>query len=299
MRHKSKKTCANKGNIKKDKVHRFAFRYSYMKYQPILLALLLCSCASNNNKTEDTQRTDTFASVVPIDTPSLVDESNIQIDDADTIVRSGYILYFQPAEQKKFAPYYPDQAARDTLIKDMGNYHDRAIAIEHYYRDKYNDVFTSNDSLLIIKLFDGREVIFPQWDDHAQEGYNFDRYFSKIGYVLLHVQYYEGDAWTLVNRKNGHKTWLGGLPYFSPDMRSFLTASADLEAHYNFNGMEYYKLGIDTPILQFLLPITNWGPSSLQWIGSNKVLVEMEDWEAIPDSVIYNHRYGTMTIQEK
>jgi len=262
-----------------------------------LLASFLCACGNDTAQTQDKPITDTIAEIayeVPEDNPLPYD-----MDATDTIMVNGYLLYFAPSEKITFPDYYPEQAARDSIDTAYDNSHDQAIAIEEYLKNIYGRIFTANDSILTITLANHKRISLSKMCENPdEEAYNFDHYFPETDYVLLHVQYYEGDAYTLVNRKNGFKRLIYGRPYFSPDKTAFITTSIDLETGYNYNGIEYYLLQGDTITKQFELAMSRCGPLQVKWVADNTIAIEKECWVNEGDTAVsFKAEYGLMTIK--
>ena len=94
----------------------------------------------------------------------------------------------------------------------------------------------------------------------------FVSYLPDIGYFLVKADLYEGRAFLLVNDKTGDKTWLKGPPVVSPDNRRFVTASMDLEAGYNPNEIQVWRLEPSGPELEYSANFgEQWGPSDPSW----------------------------------
>jgi hypothetical protein len=81
----------------------------------------------------------------------------------------------------------------------------------------------------------------------------------------------------MVNRKNGFKKYISGLPYIYKD--KILTINTDLEAGYSFNGIELYTLTNDTLKKEFSKE-TTWEPTDIHWINDNQFLVKREHFYA-------------------
>lgn len=79
----------------------------------------------------------------------------------------------------------------------------------------------------------------------------------------------------LVNRQNGHKNHISGLPYISKDNKKIITINKDLIAGYSFNGIELYTILADSLKEEFYIE-TKWGPQDLKWINENEFLLKRE-----------------------
>jgi hypothetical protein len=153
---------------------------------------------------------------------------------------------------------------------------------------------------LVLKLGNGKISNFAKWDSENDEGYTFEHYFDKIDYYLLRVQWGEGNCWMLVNRKNGFKKYIGGLPYISLDNKQILTTNMDLEAGYSFNGFELYSILADSLKTEFS-KTTVFGPTDVKWINENEFLLKREHFHV--DTLTGNQDnivdYKKVTIEKK
>lgn len=96
--------------------------------------------------------------------------------------------------------------------------------------------------------------------------YFFESHLADIGYFLVKADLHEGRAFLLVNDKTGDKTWLKGPPVVSPDNKRFVTASMDLEAGYNPNEIQVWRLEPSGADLEYSANFgEQWGPSDPFW----------------------------------
>lgn len=210
--------------------------------------------------------------------PEIADKS-ITVKETDTISLKGYILHFSPSQKTTFPSIFDDFKERQRVSKGM-DYYDGVQAVEKMLLAKWAGLCSVKDSMLVLKLDNGKTVSLPQWDKEKEMGHNLEHFFPRQNYYLVHVPFTEGNTWLLVNKKNGFKKYICGLPYFSPDGQSAITASYDLEAGYNFNGMEYLKVQGDSLAEEWRLEIgNNWGPLEIKWSGNSTVLVKRRTFE--------------------
>lgn len=237
-----------------------------IQFIAILTLLILVSCGQLSDKNSLFEQTNSQ------NNKEQVSEKE-NISDNDSIVTDNYVISFQDAEPFARADIYGDLDYRIKLTDSIGNWHNRAKKIQDYLQTKFSDYFTTTDSTLILILANGQYLTFPNWDKNKDEGYNFEHYLKDIDYYLLRVQWEEGNCWLMVNRKNGFKKYLNGLPYIYKDQ--FLTINTDLEAGYSFNGIDLYTLANDTLKVEFSKE-TTWGPTDIKWINENQFLVKRE-----------------------
>lgn len=205
----------------------------------------------------------------------------------DTLIADKYQLTFDYSDSFPPTDIYGDLNYRINLTDTIGNWHDRAVIIQSYLADKFLDYFYTTDSTLVLKLADGKESVFAKWDNEFDEGYTFEHYFDKIDYFLLRVQWGEGNCWMLVNRKNGFKKYISGIPYISLDKKQILTINEDLEAGYSFNGIELYSIIADSIKTEFRKE-TVFGPTAVKWISENQFLLRREYFYV--DTLTGNHK---------
>lgn len=274
-----------------------------MKYSFYILIILIFSCSCDDNSNESNgatinSETSQNDSMLIEKSPAKYVETSIDIAETDTIKRGECTIYFEPINITNLPDYYPDQEERDKITSKLDNSHKQAMAIENYLAPKFKNIFEATDSTLTLFLLNGQKLELSKEDATIGEGawYNFINYFPDTEYVLLHVQYGEGNDYMLINRKDGYRKVIRGLPYFSPDKKAILTANVDLDAQYSFNGIEYYKIQSDTLIKVFDLDIAKWGPTKIKWASNQSAEVERYTWRMEENKMIEHISYSKMTI---
>jgi hypothetical protein len=206
----------------------------------------------------------------------------IAIQAGDTLYARGYQLVFADAGATGFTPYYPDQKIRDSLSEKTQNYYSAGLLVEGYLKTLNPPYFSATDTSITLLLADGRLLELARWERNTDEGedtsYAVEHYFPETGFFLLRAQFSEGNCWLLVHRQSGRKTYISGLPHFSPDGSKMITRNLDLEAGYSFNGLGYYTLLQDSLALTWELEINNWGPSNIRWLSDTSLLIEKSYW---------------------
>jgi hypothetical protein len=233
----------------------------------VLVFILLVSCGQSNNKLTNSE-------------PTLML--------LDTLIADNYVLKFQNSNSFPLTDIYGDLAFRNNLTDTIDNAHKKAEKIQSYLATKFQDYFYTTDTTLVLKLAEGKNLSFLKWDIEKDEGYNFEHYFDKIDYYLLRVQWAEGNCWMLVNRKNGFKIYIRGLPFISPDNKQIITANTDLEAGYSFNGLELYSINADSLKAEFT-KTTVFGPTAVKWISELDFLLRRQNIQL--DTITGNQDY--------
>jgi len=200
------------------------------------------------------------------------DSVNMKID---TLVANNYLLTFEKTDSFKRSDIFGDFDFRLKLTKNIDNSFEEAVIVQKYLSKKFSDYFYTTDTTLVLKLSTGNITSFPFCNEKNEIGYYFENYFKNIDYYLLEVMWDEGYCWMLVNRKNGYKKEIKGLPYISLDNKKIIAINSDLEAGYSFNGIELYSIMSDSLKLEFSRE-TTWGPTDLKWLSENQILLKRE-----------------------
>ncbi len=235
-----------------------------------ILTIMLCAACGQNNRNAAKKSTN-----LQLNTLS---ETNL-----DTLMANNYLLTFEDTDSFEKTDIYGDLDYRTKLTDTIENFFNKAQTIQTYLTKQFGDYFYVTDTMLVLKLSDGNTINFDRyveekdWDNDGLETYIFEHYFKNIDYYLLMVQYYEGNDWMLVNRKNGFKKKIHGLPYISRDNKKIIVVNSDIDAGYNFNGIELYTVLADSLQTEFHRE-TKWGPIDVKWIDENEFLLKREYW---------------------
>lgn len=81
---------------------------------------------------------------------------------------------------------------------------------------------------------------------------------------LVEVTLDEQAGFYLVNRY-GTAAFLAGRPIVAPDSQRFAVSALDLEAGYQENVVEVWRVERDSPTLELAISSEQWGPSDLVW----------------------------------
>jgi len=107
----------------------------------------------------------------------------------------------------------------------------------------YGDLVERDGRKLTLKLKNGDVCVLKDMntdiDSDSHTAYNFEDYFKKPGYYLVHVQYWEGDEYRMVNEANGRGFDIPAAPNISPGNKRLAAVSAS--DAYNFNGIEVWR----------------------------------------------------------
>lgn len=114
-------------------------------------------------------------------------------------------------------------------------------------------------------------------DDSSDNATTFVKYLyfgrnQSLGQLELYAGLYEGSLYVLLDTETGDTTYTIGPPVISPDKSKFICANSDMEAGYDFNGLEVYS-NTHPPKLLCRRELTDWGPQEIKWVSEKEMLV--------------------------
>jgi hypothetical protein len=129
---------------------------------------------------------------------------------------------------------------------------------------------------LILSLDNGKTKILKDinWGSDSDIAYTYQHFFSNINSHLVRIQYYEGEAYLLVNKANGEEVYTIGETYISPNKQKVLAICEDLEAGYTINGLEMIEIKEGKFKKKFIIQGGNWAPVALKWIDDTSVVIK-------------------------
>jgi hypothetical protein len=166
----------------------------------------------------------------------------------------------------------PDLAAE--LCDTIDNALQCGRAIEaHQLPGAPTGVHRTGDSL-VLPLLDGGVATFVD-DARPSSGeanyHTYRTYYAAIGYYLLAHYMYEGGQYVLVNRRNGQRQAVFGVPVLSPDNQRLAVANADLDAQYTPNVLQVWRVEPDGLRLEWQVRPDDWGAENAYWLGPDTV----------------------------
>lgn len=163
----------------------------------------------------------------------------------------------------------------DKLCNGIGNSYECAKIIEQHQIPKYSGMVKRVDKKLIFQLDNDKELALEDKDKESQGSwFSFRDYLKEINSYIVHVQYYEGGAFCLINKKTGDKVDIPGLIEISPDKKRFVSYNIDLIAEYEKNGFTIYTLTNGTYKQEYDIELMEWGPSKVKWIDNSTIEIE-------------------------
>lgn len=138
---------------------------------------------------------------------------------------------------------------------------------------------TRQEQELRIELSNAKCVVLhdhEQQDDPTQVvQYSYRDHLSSIGYHVIAVQYWEGDAYLLVDERNGRRHFIDDVPVIAPDRRRLVTASDGGEAGYVPTRVEVWRVEPDTLVKEWsYAPKGCWVLSEPRWQGEDTIVFE-------------------------
>lgn len=190
------------------------------------------------------------------------------------IIKNDFVITINSTDSTNFPIYYSDQSVRDSISNNFGNSHKRASAIEDYLLKKTNPGIEIKENEILITLINENKILLELNDNTMEAGYNFESYFKELEFLLFRVQWYEGNDYLLMNRKNGNRTKMFGKPYFSPSKKYFISINNDVEAGYSYNGFQLFEFKNEDFKLLWQYEPQEWGPVDIKWIDENNLAVK-------------------------
>jgi hypothetical protein len=113
--------------------------------------------------------------------------------------------------------------------------------------------------------------------------YRYCAFLPALDAHLVRVGFYEGGAYTLVDAASTDQTQLRGPPVVSPDGSRFATVSLDLEAGYDPNGVQVWRVTEYGPRFEWGIDGGDaWGASDPAWVAGDALEFTMSRPTAEP-----------------
>lgn len=93
----------------------------------------------------------------------------------------------------------------------------------------------------------------------------YHRWVPELDAHLVRIGFHEGSAYLLVHGTSGERSHLQAEPVVSPDGARFATASVDLEAGYDPNGVQIWEADEGGFQLLWAIGSERWGASDITW----------------------------------
>lgn len=157
------------------------------------------------------------------------------------------------------------------------------------------------DSLLTFTLSNGEKVELRDVYQPFQADvliFNYLKSFEIISYWMYNVSYYEGAGMFLLDKDNGEKINVWGVPTFSPDKSHFVTYSMDVVAGYQPNGIQLFEVNDGKATLVWKFEVSEeWGPENVRWIDNETIAIQKSSVDYESEDMSYTSEYVKMKIE--
>lgn len=163
--------------------------------------------------------------------------------------------------------------------KDMDNSFTCARAIEKAQsRGKLKRHFSRKDDVVkvrtatrIVALTDHQEA-----SEEERHFYSYQTFLPKPQLHVLHMQFYEGNGFFVVQHKSGLSAPIDGFPIPSPDSQRFVVISSAGDARYARNSVEIWNVhkGSLRAEYRYEPAAARWSPKKATWLDAKSVSLE-------------------------
>lgn len=216
-------------------------------------------------------------------------------------VYGGAVKFYEPVVDANPSPY--DDCFELKKDKGWGKFYNCSEKVRAKQLKKDAQYVSENMEGITLTLLTGKEIEFknknsdtPDEDDFMQK--NYLEYLPKVGFFVFRNNYYEGGNFSLVNDKSGKEITIEGFPKVSPDAKHLIATNQDVEAAFEFNGIQIF--GFPNGRFEKLLEkeFDNMEPHTPKWIDDKTIEITMmpssSDKEIKPKNikVIMNEKGG-------
>lgn len=245
----------------------------------ILLLIISTSCSEEKNGTEKIEAKNKSEKIVdkPVLNTNLPQES---LDNfLDTLHIKNKIYHLHEISKKYFSQIPPANSLKTKSDLKNVSYQD-STSITFSLSNGLDTTFTNNYE-------DG-------WENYSV--YEVIKDYDEINCWLVYIGLYEGDAMFLLNKNSGKVLWIYSEPILSPSKKYFVSHSGDLEAGYNSNGIQLFKIQGANVVEIWTKDIAEWEPSEVKWENDSTIAIKQTffNWDNTEEFYIY--KYKTMKV---
>jgi hypothetical protein len=164
-----------------------------------------------------------------------------------------------------------ETARLNDLCRGLLNSYECAQAIERAQLPRHPQHAARQPGRLTLTLKTGKTVVLKDTQGVSGLHYSFRDYLKDLGYFLVHAQAWEGDAYLMVNDRTGKRQFIHDLPIISPNKARLVTISMDLEAQYNPNAIQVWRLAPAGMVREWSLAPKGWGPAGGAWLDNHTI----------------------------
>lgn len=104
---------------------------------------------------------------------------------------------------------------------------------------------------------------------------SYIEYLPKVGFFVFSSEYHDGGDYSLINDKSGKETIIKGFPKVSPDAKHLITTNQDLEAAFEFNGIQIFGFPNGRFEKLFEKKMDKMEPHTPKWIDNKTIEITM------------------------
>jgi hypothetical protein len=143
------------------------------------------------------------------------------------------------------------------------------------------------DSLGVhVRLASGAYLLLARDTTDWPATYQFHAWLPRVSQYLIHLQYFEGDGYMLLDARTSARIYLDDIPVFSPSGDRFAVASGDTETNYNPTSLSVWRITRTEVIQEWRWAdsalTAGWAPQAARW--KNEVTIEADYLYGDPDS---------------
>jgi hypothetical protein len=166
------------------------------------------------------------------------------------------------------------------------NSYNCAQLIEQYQKKYEGKYFKRYNSKLILNGLNNIKFLLEDDDEiPTSVNYSYRQYLKTLSLFIVHVQYYEGENYLLINSYNGESLQIPNLPIFSKDSSCFITFNNGTYSIMKENTFGIWKINNNKFENEFKTDTLSQIYSA-KWINNNKILIENADFDIQTNSMV-------------
>ena len=243
----------------------------------LLLTSLIIACSTASKEDKEKAKTLDTHKVGGKKVEVVVERIDTILNLSDTtFLFPNYKVIVTSIDSVAIPDLYKDKKTREDIFNQHDNFYEAGKDLEKYLAKTESKHFKREDRNLILSLDNGKTKILKDrnWGGDEDIAYTYQHFFSNINSYLVRIQYYEGEAYLLVNKANGDEVYTIGETYISPSKQKVLAICEDLEAGYTINGLEMIEIKDGKFKKKFIIQGGNWAPVALKWIDDTSVVIK-------------------------
>ena len=191
------------------------------------------------------------------------------------ILLTCFNLSLSSLADEKIAEKVPSISLEEKYCQNIKNTYNCAQAIE---RQQMAELHKSPEHKNLLNRYlklslPNNQVKIIEEDPSKGPFYSFREFIPDLGFLVFHLQYFEGTAYSLISTASGKEFILPGAPLQSPDKKKVLSTSSDLIAGYDPNSIQIWRISNTDMTKEMALdpqPV-NWGPSDAVWVDDKTI----------------------------